>query len=261
MSAGDSNTPDLRIPLDPNHSTATSKNVSSFQHNNDMSLSKNDQINATSDVVHYNHVKNINSSIHTSSQNTTIPRSLQQHERARDIMSLRLPHQPIDPTPLRQHMTNESSRHTSEPIMSTTASSFMHNNKTAPLSSQDPKPTPTSNTPAKDPKDQTSNNNDTDPISQDPKDQNDNNKKTKSVLKTYTLGPRKYTFPPRRLDAPWIDPRCDPDLTLAERLEASTDLPLAPLSKYEWKVENEYVNRTSRQPPHRRSRDWKGTGK
>jgi hypothetical protein len=227
-----------------------------------MSLSKNDQINASSNISHYNHVKNINSSIPiSSSQNTTIPKSLQQYERARNIMSLRQPHQPIDPRPLRQHMTNEPSRHTSEPIMSTTASSFMHINKTASVSSQDPKSTSISNTPAKDPKDQTSNNNDTDPISQSPKDQDDNNKKTKSVLKTYTLGPRNYTFPPRRSDAPWIDPRCDPDLTLAERLEASTDLHFPPFPEYEWKVENEYVNLTSWQPPHRRSRDWKGTGK
>jgi hypothetical protein len=40
---------------------------------------------------------------------------------------------------------------------------------------------------------------------------------------------------------PRVDPRYDPSLTLAQRLEASTDLPLAPFSDYEWKKENEYL--------------------
>jgi hypothetical protein len=54
---------------------------------------------------------------------------------------------------------------------------------------------------------------------------------------------------------PRVDPRYDPSLTLAQRLEASTDLPLAPFSDYEWKKENEYVYLTSWQPPDRRGRN------
>jgi hypothetical protein len=261
MSARDKNTPNLRIPLDPNHSTATSKNASFFQNHN-MSLPKNDRINGYPNVPHHNHIKNSRSNNTTSPlQDTATLTSLQQHKRARNILSLRQPHQPIDPTPLRQHITNISIRHTSEPVMSTTASSLMQNNKTASSSFRDSKPTPTFNTATQDPKDQTYNQNGTDPTTKDSKDQNDNsNNKAKTVIKTYTLGPRKYTFRPRRSDVPWIDPRYDPDLTLAERLEASTDFPLAPFSEYEWKVENDYVNLTSWQPPHRRSREWKGMG-
>jgi hypothetical protein len=62
-------------------------------------------------------------------------------------------------------------------------------------------------------------------------------------------------FDPNHQTKPYIDPRYDPSLTLAQRLEASTDLPLAPFSDYEWKKENEYVYLTSWQPPDRRGRN------
>ncbi|KEQ72792.1 hypothetical protein M436DRAFT_82071 [Aureobasidium namibiae CBS 147.97] len=65
--------------------------------------------------------------------------------------------------------------------------------------------------------------------------------------------PKKSTKPSR----PTVDPRYDPNLTLAQRLEASTELPLAPFSGYEWKSENEYVNMTSWQPPDRHSEGWR----
>jgi hypothetical protein len=262
MSARDKDAPNLRIPIRSNHPTAAPSDTSLFQNNN-MSLSKNNQINNSPNVPHYNQIKNTNSSNTTSSsQNITTFTSKHQHDRARNIMSLRQPHQPIDPTPLRQQMTNSSLRHTSEPIMSTAASSFTQNNKTASSSSQNPKSTSTSNTTTQDPKDQAPNNTD-DPnctlTTANSKGHNDNTK-AKSVIKNYTLGPRKYTFPTRRSDATWIDPRYDLNLTLAERLEAATDLPLAAISEYEWKMENEYVGLTSWQPPHRRGREWKGMG-
>jgi hypothetical protein len=64
-------------------------------------------------------------------------------------------------------------------------------------------------------------------------------------------------FDPNHQTKPYIDPRYDPSLTLAQRLEASTDLPLAPFSDYEWKKENEYVYLTSWQPADRRGRNTK----
>jgi hypothetical protein len=255
MSAKDQENSNLSILFGPNHSIAASENASLPQNNN-KPMPKNDQINRTMNVLHYNHINN------SSLQNTTTLTSMHQHKKAGNIVRLRQPHQPIDPTPLRQQMTNKSLRQTNEPIISTTASSFMQNNKTASSSPQDPPPTSTSNTTTQDPKDQSSNctgKPNPEPIIEDSKGQNDGDK-VKAVVKTYTLGPRKYAFPSRRSDAPWIDPRYDPDLTLAQRLEASTDLPLASSSEYEWKVENEYVELGSWQPSARHSRGWKGMG-
>jgi hypothetical protein len=60
---------------------------------------------------------------------------------------------------------------------------------------------------------------------------------------------------PNHQTKPYIDPRYDPSLKLAQRLEASTDLSLAPFSEYEWKKENEYVYLTSWQPPDRKGRN------
>jgi hypothetical protein len=59
---------------------------------------------------------------------------------------------------------------------------------------------------------------------------------------------------PRYKDKPYVDPRYDPSLTLAQRLEASTDLPLAPFPNFERKKENEYVYLTAWQPADRRGR-------
>jgi len=74
-----------------------------------------------------------------------------------------------------------------------------------------------------------------------------------SPTTTPTDIPKKINKPSR----PAVDPRYDPNLTLAQRLEASTDLPLAPFSEYEWKSENEYVSMTSWQPPEKHSEEWR----
>jgi hypothetical protein len=158
MSARDKDTPNLTIPLGPNHSAATYKNTSFFQIDN-MCLSKNEQIDGSSNAPHYDLSENNNSSnTACSSQNTTNLTPLQQQSnRAGNILSLRQPHQSNNPTPLRQHMTNEPLRHASEPIMSVTVSPPQQNNKTTPSASQNPQSASFSTTTAEDPKHQPSN--------------------------------------------------------------------------------------------------------
>lgn len=81
--------------------------------------------------------------------------------------------------------------------------------------------------------------------------------RTRNRLPTSSASPAPSSHRPEKTKRPDIEPRYDPSLTLAERLEASTDLPLAPFSEYEWKKENEYEYLTSWQPPERHSEEWR----
>lgn len=80
---------------------------------------------------------------------------------------------------------------------------------------------------------------------------------TRTGLATTSASPTPSSSRSKKPKRPAIDPRYDPNLPLAQRLEASTDLPLAPFSEYEWKNENEYVNMTTWQPPERHSEEWR----
>lgn len=76
-------------------------------------------------------------------------------------------------------------------------------------------------------------------------------------LPTASASPAPTSSQPEKVKRPDVDPRYDSSLTLAQRLEASTDLPLAPFPEYEWKKENEHEYMMSWQPPDRHSEEWR----
>lgn len=225
--------PNNNMPPSSNNRTTASGSIS-FPQSNSMSLDRNKQING-----------------------------LYQPNNGNTISSLRQSHQPITPTPLRQNTTAASLSQIKQPV--TAASSdvpFTHHKKTTSSSSLrqiygisiKSSTTASSSSPSS----SSQNNHTSKPTSTstDPRHQN-----TKSMGNQLTSTNNKqtpqphYSTPKKSNKRPYVDPRYDPNLTLAQRLEASTDLPLAPYSDYEWKMENEYESLTSWQPRREPKRD------
>jgi hypothetical protein len=232
MSHPSNNNTNRSIPFHANNPTAASGGISSQK--NSMSSDRNKQISGL---------------FQTNNGNT--------------FSSLRQSHQSITPTPLRQNTTAASLRqsHQSDATESSTAPFAQHkrttsssslrqidgisisnSNSTAASSSSSPShtnQTSKSSSTSTIPKHQTATTNTAQP-------HYDQNKQTPKP---------QYSTPKKSSRKPYVDPRYDPNLTLAQRLEASTDLPLAPYSDYEWKMENEYESLTSWQPRREPKRD------
>jgi hypothetical protein len=244
MSHPSNNNTNRSIPLHTHRPITASGSISTSQ-NNDMSLSSNKQINGTSSLSHQ--INNVNT-----------------------ISSLRQSHQSITPTPLRQNTTAASLGQTNEPVTtaSSTAPFAQHkkNTSSSSLRQIDGISISHSNSTAASPSSPSSSSYNNQipkrtPTSSDPRHQN-----TKSMGNQPTGTNNKqtsqphYSTPKKSSKRPYVDPRYDPNLTLAQRLEASTNRPLAPYSDYEWKMENEYESLTSWQPPIRKSEEWKWKG-
>lgn len=236
MSHPSNNNTNHSIPFHANNPKAASGGIRSSKNNN-LSSSSNKQINRMSSPSHQTHNAHI-------------------------ISSLRQTHQSITPTPLRQNTTAASLSQIKQPVTaaSSTAPFAQHKKNTSSSSLRQidgisinttaPSP-PSSSQNSQNSKSTSTSSNTKSQTTNSPQPTNTNNKQTPKP---------NYSTPKKSSKRPYVDTRYDPNLTLAQRLEASTDLPLAPYSDYKWKMENEYESLTSWQPPVRKSEEWKWKG-